>query len=213
MHNEEPRSSRIEKQRGNLVQYNSGEWESIFIRIGSNRRELERFPCHLSVFESNDLIQANLTYKQSGKIARSAFRDIPESMQIEPGGHWSLGPQYLTQEFWTTEFCLCRPQERRRAVIRQSRSWLESIVVIIEWREGSTEPPITLASPHPLGLQESSQSHDPKLEVLSNGAPLGLSVAISNTPEQQATTWSWGPQSITRRYDAANQLVPSHPED
>lgn len=61
---------------------NSGEWESIFIRIDSNRLEVERFPCHLSVIEKGGLIEAQLTYLRSGKIARSAFGDIPESMQI-----------------------------------------------------------------------------------------------------------------------------------
>ena len=86
-----------QQSKADLIKANSGEWDSIFVRIDSNRLEVERFPCHLSVIEKSGLIEAQLTYLRSGKVARSAFRDIPESMQIETAGHWSLGPQFLTQ--------------------------------------------------------------------------------------------------------------------
>ena len=114
------------QSKADLIKANSGEWDSIFVRIDSNRREVERFPCHLSVIEKSGLIEAQLTYLRSGKVSRSAFRDIPESMQIETAGHWSLGPQFLTHAFWTTDFCLCGPPERRRAAVRQRRDWLDS---------------------------------------------------------------------------------------
>ena len=67
-----------ERQKAHLVKANCGDWESIFVRIGSSRIELERFPCQLSVTEKSGLIEAQLTYLSSGKVARSAFRDIPD---------------------------------------------------------------------------------------------------------------------------------------
>lgn len=141
-----------ERQKAHLIKANSGEWESIFVRIGSNRIELERFPCRLSVVEKSGLIEAQLTYLSSGKVARSAFRDIPDSMQIQAAGHWSLAPQFLTQEFWTTEFCLCGPHERRRSVVRQRRDGLESLVVIVEWRAGMRVPLSCLGGKDPSAL-------------------------------------------------------------
>ena len=204
---QENQNSKNEQRKIRLINANCGSWESIFVRIGSSRDESERFPCHLSVIEDNGLIEAQLTYKQSGKIARSAFREIPDSMQIEAGGHWSLGPQFLTQEFWTTEFCLCRPHERRRAIVRQSRNWLESIVVIVEWRTGHDHTDLLLDPQHPIYLNEFSSENTSTFEVMSESVSLGLELTIFNTPKQQATTWTWDSSSITRLYGTDNQLV------
>jgi len=196
-----------EQQKAHLIKANCGEWESIFVRIGSNRIESERFPCRLSVTEKSGLIDAQLTYLLSGKVARSAFRDIPESMQIQAAGHWSLGPQFLTQEFWTTEFCLCGPHERRRAVVRQRRDWLESLVVIVEWRTGHAHPPLVPGRAGSLCLEESRSDTASTFEVLGEGLPLGLGLTISHTPEEQSTTWRWDSASITRRYGSDRQLI------
>jgi hypothetical protein len=196
-----------EQQKARLIKANCGEWESVFVRIGSSRAELERFPCHLSVLEKRGLIEAQLTYLRSGKIARSAFRDIPDSMQIQAAGHWSLGPQCLTQEFWTTEFCLCGPHERRRAVVRQRRDWLESLVVIVEWRAGYAYPPLLPGSAGSLYLEETRGDATSTFAVMGEGLPLGLQLTISNTPEEQSTSWRWDSASITRRYGSDRQLM------
>jgi len=90
--------------RPRLIKANSGEWESIFVHIGANRHEAERFPCHLSVTEESGLIDARLTYMQLGKVARSAFRDLPETMHIQAGGHWSLGPHSSHKSFRPLSF-------------------------------------------------------------------------------------------------------------
>lgn len=196
-----------ERQKARLIKANCGDWESIFVRIGSNRIELERFPCQLSVIEKSGLIEAQLTYLSSGKVARSAFRDIPDSMQIQSAGHWSLGPQFLTQEFWTTEFCLCGPHERRRAVVRQRRDWLESLVVIVEWRAGYACPPLLPGREGSLSLEESRGDASSTFSVMGEGLPLGLGLTISHTPEEQSTTWRWDSASITRRYGSDRQLI------
>ncbi len=204
---QEHQNSSDELHKKRLIHANRGKWESIFVRIGSNREETERFPCHLSVIEENGFIEAQLTYQQSGKIARSAFRDIPESMQVEATGDWSLGPRFLTQEFWTTEFCLCRPHERRRAIVRQCRNWLESIVVIVEWRAGHTHAAFSRDLPRPIYLKESSSENTSTFAVMGDGLSLGLELTLLNTPKQQATTWTWDSAAITRRYGIDNQLL------
>lgn len=196
-----------QQSKADLIKANSGEWDSIFVRIDSSRLEVERFPCHLSVIEKSGLIEAQLTYLRSGKIARSAFRDIPESMQIETAGHWSLGPQFLTQGFWTTEFCLCGLHERRRAVVRQRRDWLESLVVIVEWRTGHAHPPFLPGREGSLCLEESRGETTSTFAVMGEGLSLGLELTISNTPEQQSTTWRWGSSALTRRYGSDPQFM------
>jgi len=50
-----------QQQTAYLIEANCGERESIFVHIGSNRHEAERFPCHLSVTEKSGLIEARLT--------------------------------------------------------------------------------------------------------------------------------------------------------
>lgn len=196
-----------ERQRARLIEANCGEWESIFVHIGSNRKEVERFPCHLSVTEESGLIEARLTYLQTGKITSSAFRDLPESMHIQAGGHWSLGPQFLTHEFWTTEFCLCGPRERRRAVVRQRRDCLESIVVIVEWRTGHAHPPLLQGGAGSLYLEETRGDVISTFAVMGEGLSLGLGLTISNTLEEQSTTWHWDSASISRRYGPDRQLI------
>ena len=207
MATQEHQNSKDTQRKTRLINANCGKWESIFIRIGSSREECERFPCNLSVSEDNGLIEAQLTYQQSGKIARSAFREIPESMQIEAAGHWSLGPQFLTQEFWTTEFCICRPHERRRAIVRQRRNWLESMVVIVEWRAGHDHAAFSGDLPRPIYLSESSGETTSTFEVMADGVSLGLELTLFNTHKQQATTWTWDSASITRLYGIDNQLI------
>ena len=114
-----------------------------------------------------------------GRIARTAFRGIPESLQIEAAGHWSFCPQFLAQQFWATEFCLCRPHERCRAVVRQRRDWLESLVLIVEWRTGHGHTPLLYGREGPLCLEESRGDATSTFAVMCEGHPLGLGLTIS----------------------------------
>lgn len=92
-------------------------------------------------------------------------------------------------------------------MVRQCRDWLESLVVIVEWRTGHAQPPFFPGKEGSLYLEESRGDATSTFAVMGEGLPLGLGLTISNTPEEQSTTWCWGSAAITRRYGSDRQFM------
>ena len=127
--------------RSTLLIHNAGTWEGQFVRLDPAGREQRRFASHLSVLDTDGLIEANLTNRDSGEVKRMAFREPPAEMQISPQGHWSLGPDRIGPWPWVNELCLVHGDQRRRAVVRLGSDQLESLVVVWEGRPGLADTP------------------------------------------------------------------------
>lgn len=133
-------------RRNTLLAFNAGLWESQFVRFNSMGSELERFPCRLSVAETDGEIVASLTNLKSEAINCMHFQDLPDEMDVMKGGHWSLGPlQLQPASHWGAEFCICDRDQRRRVVIKYSPSGFDSCVLI--WDQSAPNQPIVSSSP------------------------------------------------------------------
>ena len=100
--------------RSTLLIHNAGIWEGQFVRLDPGGREQSRFASHLSVLDTDGLIEASLTNRDSGEVRRMAFREPPAEMQISPQGHWSLGPDRIGPWPWVNELCLVHGDQHRR---------------------------------------------------------------------------------------------------
>jgi hypothetical protein len=66
-----------ERQKALLIKANCGDWESIFVRIGSSRIEIERFPCQLSVIEKSGLLRLSRHTRLNADSGRWALVSRP----------------------------------------------------------------------------------------------------------------------------------------
>jgi hypothetical protein len=200
-------------RRSQLLAYNSGVWEGQFVRLDATGEEQERFESHLLVSESEGLIEASLTSRDSGEMRRMAFREPPAEMQISPQGHWSLGPDRIGSWPWVSELCLVHGGRRRRAVVRLGGEVLESLVIVWEGRSGQVDPPPT----SPLQARRAGPSApvapgDSGLDIWTIAADLELVIPDQRRPGRaQSVALRWQPQpglqlEIQRTYNPYGTL-------
>jgi hypothetical protein len=125
--------------RQRLLEVNGGCWEGLFVRLGPEGREIERFPTRLLVTDQDGSIEAALTYLSSGRTVPMRFSEPPAAMQISDAGHWSLGIDRTGPWPWIAELCVAHGDRRRRIVLRHGVDSLESLTYAREWRPGVPE--------------------------------------------------------------------------
>ena len=182
-----------------LLEHNSGEWHGLFIRLDHAGVEQTRFNTVLRVEEEADQVVAALTDCSSGQTRTMRFDELPAAMQVDPAGHWSLGPDPYTPWNWNHELCLTVRQQRRRLIVRGNSGGLQSLVLVQEARGG-----IQLADPEdPLRCSIDSQG-DRHCWNLRADVQLVLDGRNCSLRWQQANG-SW--LAITRHYGADGALL------
>ena len=182
-----------------LLEHNSGEWHGLFIRLDHAGVEQTRFNTVLRVQEEADQVVAALTDCSSGQTRTMRFGELPAAMQVDPAGHWSLGPDPYTPWNWNHELCLTVRQQRRRLIVRGNSGGLQSLVLVQEARGG-----IQLADPEaPLRCSIDSQG-DRHCWNLRADVQLVLDGRNCSLRWQQANG-SW--LAITRHYGADGALL------
>ena len=182
-----------------LLEHNSGEWHGLFIRLDHAGVEQTRFNTVLRVQEEADQVVAALTDCSSGQTRTMRFGELPAAMQVDPAGHWSLGPDPYTPWNWNHELCLTVRQQRRRLIVRGNSGGLQSLVLVQEARGG-----IQLADPEaPLRCSIDSQG-DRHCWNLRADVQLVLDGRNCSLRWQQANG-SW--LVITRHYGADGALL------
>ena len=182
-----------------LLEHNSGEWHGLFIRLDHAGVEQTRFNTVLRVQEEADQVVAALTDCSSGQTRTMRFGELPAAMQVDPAGHWSLGPDPYTPWNWNHELCLTAGQQRRRLIVRGNSGGLQSLVLVQEARGG-----IQLADPEdPLRCSIDSQG-DRHCWNLRADVQLVLDGRNCSLRWQQANG-SW--LAITRHYGADGALL------
>ena len=182
-----------------LLEHNSGEWHGLFIRLDHAGVEQNRFNTVLRVQEEADQVVAALTDCSSGQTRTMGFGELPAAMQVDPAGHWSLGPDPYTPWNWNHELCLTVGQQRRRLIVRGNSVGLQSLVLVQEARGG-----IQLADPEaPLRCSIDSQG-DRHCWNLRADVQLVLDGRDCSLRWQQANG-SW--LAITRHYGADGALL------
>ena len=182
-----------------LLEHNSGEWHGLFIRLDHAGVEQTRFNTVLRVQEEADQVVAALTDCSSGQTRTMRFGELPAAMQVDPAGHWSLGPDPYTPWNWNHELCLTAGQQRRRLIVRGNSGGLQSLVLVHEARGG-----IQLADPEaPLRCSIDSQG-DRHCWNLRADVQLVLDGRNCSLRWQQANG-SW--LVITRHYGADGALL------
>ena len=182
-----------------LLEHNSGEWHGLFIRLDHAGVEQTRFNTVLRVQEEADQVVAALTDCSNGQTRTMRFGELPAAMQVDPAGHWSLGPDPYTPWNWNHELCLTVGQQRRRLIVRGNSGGLQSLVLVQEARGG-----IQLADPEdPLRCSIDSQG-DRHCWNLRADVQLVLDGRNCSLRWQQANG-SW--LVITRHYGADGALL------
>ena len=182
-----------------LLEHNSGEWHGLFIRLDHAGVEQTRFNTVLRVEEEADQVVAALTDCSNGQTRTMRFGELPAAMQVDPAGHWSLGPDPYTPWNWNHELCLTVGQQRRRLIVRGNSDGLQSLVLVQEARGG-----IQLADPEdPLRCSIDSQG-DRHCWNLRADVQLVLDGRNCSLRWQQANG-SW--LAITRHYGADGALL------
>ena len=182
-----------------LLEHNSGEWHGLFIRLDHAGVEQTRFNTVLRVQEEANQVVAALTDCSSGQTRTMRFGELPAAMQVDPAGHWSLGPDPYTPWNWNHELCLTVGQQRRRLIVRGNSVGLQSLVLVQEARGG-----IQLADPEaPLRCSIDSQG-DRHCWNLRADVQLVLDGRDCSLRWQQANG-SW--LAITRHYGADGALL------
>ena len=182
-----------------LLEHNSGEWHGLFIRLDHAGVEQTRFNTVLRVEEEADQVVAALTDCSNGQTRTMRFGELPAAMQVDPAGHWSLGPDPYTPWNWNHELCLTVGQQRRRLIVRGNSGGLQSLVLVQEARGG-----IQLADPEdPLRCSIDSQG-DRHCWNLRADVQLVLDGRNCSLRWQQANG-SW--LVITRHYGADGALL------
>ena len=182
-----------------LLEHNSGEWHGLFIRLDHAGVEQTRFNTVLRVEEEADQVVAALTDCSNGQTRTMRFGELPAAMQVDPAGHWSLGPDPYTPWNWNHELCLTAGQQRRRLIVRGNSGGLQSLVLVQEARGG-----IQLADPEdPLRCSIDSQG-DRHCWNLRADVQLVLDGRNCSLRWQQANG-SW--LAITRHYGADGALL------
>lgn len=133
-------------RRDTLLRHNAGTWQGSFIRLDASGQERERFASSLLVEQRGRLIVASLTNGSTGTVRTMEFEEPPAEMQVDPAGHWSLGPERIGPWPWVSELCLVHGDRRRRVVVRHGSDTIESVVLVSEGRPGCADAPPT--SPH-----------------------------------------------------------------
>ena len=182
-----------------LLEHNSGEWHGLFIRLDHAGVEQTRFNTVLRVQEEADQVVAALTDCSNGQTRTMRFGELPAAMQVDPAGHWSLGPDPYTPWNWNHELCLTVGEQRRRLIVRGNSGGLQSLVLVQEARGG-----IQLADPEdPLRCSIDSQG-DRHCWNLRADVQLVLDGRNCSLRWQQANG-SW--LAITRHYGADGALL------
>lgn len=197
--------------RHTLLNHNSGIWQGQFIRLDGSGRELERFASHLEVADRNGVIHADLTNCSSGNVRSMQFSEPPAEMQINPDGHWSLGPDRIGPWPWVCELCLVWGDQRRRIVVRHHSTGLESLVLVTEGRPGAVpEPPAA-----PLVLIPSGDGPHRQRWTLEQ-APLVWTTTMAHRTagQPEAVSLHWQPEPgielmLQRRYSEHGLLLPT----
>jgi len=199
-------------RRATLLAHNAGTWEGWFVRCDGRGRELERFASLLTVQDQQGTIEAALTNRSSGSVRRMAFQQPPAEMQIDPRGHWSLGPDRIGAWPWVCELCLVVGPRRRRVVVRHGSEGLESLVLVWEARPGVVDPPPAaplILSSRPLASEAAAVrlvwQPDPRLELETMAGPRGVGaeqVLLRWDPEGTAV------QTLRRAYGSYGALIP-----
>ena len=182
-----------------LLEHNSGEWHGLFIRLDHAGVEQTRFNTVLRVHDEADQVVAALTDCSTGQTRTMRFGELPTAMQVDPAGHWSLGPDPFTPWNWNYELCLTVGQQRRRLIVRGNSGGLHSLVMVQEARAG-----IPLEEPE-TPLRCSIESHgdrhcwslQPDLQMLLDGRNCSL--------QWQQTNGTW--LAIKRHYGADGALL------
>jgi len=55
------------------------------------------------------------------------FGQPPAEMQVDPAGHWSLGPERIGSLAWVRELCLVHGDRGRWVVVRHGHDTIESV--------------------------------------------------------------------------------------
>lgn len=197
-------------RRDTLLARNAGIWEGSFIRLNGAGLEQERFASHLTVEDTDGVIEATLTNLTTGTVRAMRFEQPPVEMQISAQGHWSLGPDRIGPWPWVSELCLAWGDQRRRAVIRHNSNGLESLVIVIEGRPQLSPaalevPPAPLQlNPLPLGPQQRWRWHN--LEVITQAERLAA-------PGMEGVALRWQPApgiqlELQRCYGPSGLLEP-----
>jgi hypothetical protein len=206
--------------RSTLLLHNAGTWEGQFVRLDPSGREQSRFATHLSVLDTDGLIEASLTNRDSGEVRRMAFREPSAEMQISPQGHWSLGPDRIGPWPWVNELCLVHGDQRRRAIVRLDSEQLESLVVVWEGRPGLADtPPAAPLQAGATGGSEPADCGEPaganQLGLTTWTIAAGLEIVLPDrrrpgSPQSVALRWQARPDlllEIARAYDAYGNLL------
>jgi hypothetical protein len=197
--------------RQRLLEVNGGCWEGLFVRLGPEGREIERFPTRLLVTDQDGSIEAALTYLSSGRTVPMRFSEPPAAMQISDAGHWSLGIDRTGPWPWIAELCVAHGDRRRRIVLRHGVDSVESLTYAMEWRPGLADAaPATplVASLQAIGADGATATRwslDGNVEVVIVHSP--------NQPGPVQVTLSWEVDAevrcrIERRYSAYGLLEP-----
>ena len=212
MTNHDDQLQRQFKARETLLRFNSGIWDSLFIRFNAMLREQERFSAQLQVKDQGGEIVAALKKRNSKQLREMRFREPPSEMQITANGNWSLGPVQLAASRWVTEICLCHGHQRRRAVFHHDEHGLESAVVIVEARQGKhLEQP---EKPAQLKLLEAQADQIKGQQVWQWGKSLGLIVMAERSKDSpQSCGLRWCPEpgehlELMRSYSSSGRLKP-----
>jgi len=197
--------------RQRLLEVNGGCWEGLFVRLGPDGREIERFPTRLLVTDQDGSIEAALTYLSSGRTVPMRFSEPPAAMQISDAGHWSLGIDRTGPWPWIAELCVAHGDRRRRIVLRHGVDSVESLTYAREWRPGLAD-----AGPDtPLVASLQASKTDGATATLWS-LDGNVEVVIVHSPSQQGpvqVTLSWQVAAdvrcrIERRYSPYGLLEP-----
>lgn len=194
--------------RSTLLRHNSGNWQGIFIRLGSNGREEDRFPTSLQVQERDGVIENCLTYLSTGKQRSMNFENVPFTMQVNSSGGWSLGPSAITPLAWVGELSVVHGEERRRVVARHGFHGLDQVVYIVETK-GGNQPS---ASSEPLQCKTRAHGNwviwepEPNVELMLDARDRQMGDAT--VCGLRWTNINGQSHQIVRRYDVNGYLKP-----
>ena len=197
--------------RQRLLEVNGGCWEGLFVRLGPEGREIERFPTRLLVTDQDGSIEAALTHLNSGRTVPMRFSEPPAAMQISDAGHWSLGIDRTGPWPWIAELCVAHGDRRRRIVLRHGVDSVESLTYAREWRPGLADA--APATPLVARLQAIGADGATATRWSLDG---NVEVVIVHSPGQPGpvqVTLSWQVDAdvdcrIERRYSAYGLLEP-----
>ncbi|MFM7550231.1 MAG: DUF3598 family protein [Cyanobacteriota bacterium] len=205
-------------RRDTLLRHNAGTWQGSFIRLDASGQERERFASSLLVEQRGSLIVASLTNGSTGTVRTMEFEEPPPEMQVDPAGHWSLGPERIGPWPWVSELCLVQGDRRRRMVVRHGSDTIESVVFVSEGRPGCADAPPTY--PHrSTAVQTAGGDGDQAVWLLEHTATNRVELQLMARRRfgmAQQVTLRWQPAGsdwleIRRSHAASGMLEPLSP--